>query len=194
MNQRKPVISERIQELTCSLNNRFASPCYTEYMSMFFCIFLTALMSMSLIAQTGVGCDGARYRYRVFDDITVEYEDKWIPCVFEFKNMPSYNKLKKIYTSLQSNNGETGTIVYSQRLTGVEAKMANGNTYAVFEAEMGDKVGHLEEDSDKLIVFSDWITRHDKYVTDEWSKSNAGSFSASDADLVSSMVNVEETS
>ena len=108
--------------------------------------------------------------------------------------MPSYNKLKKIYTSLQSNNGETGTLVYSQRLTGVEAKMANGNTYAVFEAEMGDKVGHLEEDSDKLIVFSDWITRHDKYVTDEWSKSNVDSFSASDADLVSSMVNVEESS
>lgn len=74
MNQRKPFISERIQELTCSLNSRFASPCYTEYMRIFFCIFLTALISMSLTAQTGVGCDGARYRYRIFDDITVEYD------------------------------------------------------------------------------------------------------------------------
>ena len=127
-------------------------------------------------------------------NVAEEYADKWTPCVFEFKNMPSYNKLKKIFTSLQSKSGETGTIVYSQKLTGVEATMANGNTYAVFESEIGDNIGHLEGDSDKLIIFSDWITRHDKYVTDEWSKANAGSFSASDADLVSSMVNVEETS
>ena len=125
--------------------------------------------------------------------IKEDYIDKWTPCVFEFKNMPSYNKLKKIYTALQSKSGETGTIVYSQKLNGVEATMANGNTYAVFEAEVGDKIGHLEDDSDKLIIFSDWITKHDKYVNDEWDKANVSSFSATDADLVASMVNVEES-
>ena len=65
--------------------------------------------------------------------------------------------------------------------------------YAVFEAEVGDKIGHLEDDSDKLIIFSDWITKHDKYVNDEWDKANVSSFSATDADLVASMVNVEES-
>ena len=125
--------------------------------------------------------------------IKEDYIDKWTPCVYEFKNMPSYNKLKKVYTALQSKSGETGTIVYSQKLNGVEATMANGNTYAVFEAEVGDKIGHLEDDSDKLIIFSDWITKHDKYVNDEWDKANVSSFSATDADLVASMVNVEES-
>ena len=121
-----------------------------------------------------------------------DYLDKWTPCVFESKNMPSYKKLTKVYTTLQNKHGETGTLVFTQKLTGVEEEMANGNTYAVFDAEVGERIGHLEDDSDKLMVFSDWISRHDKYVTDEWDRVNQNSFSASDAELVSEMVDVEE--
>jgi para-nitrobenzyl esterase len=43
-------------------------------MRIFFYVVLTTLFSLNLPAQTGVGCDGARYRYRVFDDISVDYD------------------------------------------------------------------------------------------------------------------------
>jgi len=43
-------------------------------MRIFFYVVLTTLFSINLPAQTGVGCDGARYRYRVFDDISVDYD------------------------------------------------------------------------------------------------------------------------
>ena len=32
------------------------------------------MFSINLPAQTGVGCDGARYRYRIFDEISVDYD------------------------------------------------------------------------------------------------------------------------
>tara|TARA_B110000196_G_C21079900_1_gene631914 strand:- start:42 stop:1238 length:1197 start_codon:yes stop_codon:yes gene_type:complete len=43
-------------------------------MRIFFFVILTALFSINLPAQTGAGCDGARYRYRIFDDISVDYD------------------------------------------------------------------------------------------------------------------------
>ena len=42
-------------------------------MRLFFGVILTTVFSMNLPAQTGIGCDGARYRYRVFDDFSVDY-------------------------------------------------------------------------------------------------------------------------
>jgi len=43
-------------------------------MRIFFYVVLTTLFSINLPAQPGVGCDGARYRYRIFDDISVDYD------------------------------------------------------------------------------------------------------------------------
>jgi poly(3-hydroxybutyrate) depolymerase len=43
-------------------------------MRIFLFVILTALFSINLPAQTGSGCDGARYRYRIFDDISVDYD------------------------------------------------------------------------------------------------------------------------
>ena len=41
-------------------------------MRLFFCVILTTLFSINLPAQTGIGCDGARYRYRVFEAFSVD--------------------------------------------------------------------------------------------------------------------------
>ena len=41
-------------------------------MRLFFCVILTTLFSINLPAQTGIGCDGARYRYRVFESFSVD--------------------------------------------------------------------------------------------------------------------------
>ena len=43
-------------------------------MRIFFYGVLTTLFAINLPAQTGIGCDGARYRYRVFDNISVDYD------------------------------------------------------------------------------------------------------------------------
>jgi len=43
-------------------------------MRIFLFVILTTLFSINLPAQTGSGCDGARYRYRIFDDISVDYD------------------------------------------------------------------------------------------------------------------------
>jgi|TARA_B110000196_G_scaffold295767_1_gene285661 para-nitrobenzyl esterase len=43
-------------------------------MRIFFYFVLTTMFSINLPAQTGVGCDGARYRYRIFDEISVDYD------------------------------------------------------------------------------------------------------------------------
>ena len=43
-------------------------------MRLFFYIILSVIFSINLPAQTGVGCDGARYRYRVFDNFSVDYD------------------------------------------------------------------------------------------------------------------------
>ena len=42
-------------------------------MRLFFCVILTTIFSINLPAQTGIGCDGARYRYRIFEEFTVDY-------------------------------------------------------------------------------------------------------------------------
>ena len=42
-------------------------------MRLFFCVILTTIFSINLPAQTGIGCDGARYRYRIFEEFTVNY-------------------------------------------------------------------------------------------------------------------------
>jgi len=43
-------------------------------MRLFFYIILSVIFSINLPAQTGIGCDGARYRYRVFDNFSVDYD------------------------------------------------------------------------------------------------------------------------
>jgi para-nitrobenzyl esterase len=42
-------------------------------MRIFLCVILTTIFSMNLPAQTGIGCDGARYRYRIFEEFSVDY-------------------------------------------------------------------------------------------------------------------------
>ncbi len=42
-------------------------------MRLFFCVILITIFSINLPAQTGIGCDGARYRYRIFEEFTVNY-------------------------------------------------------------------------------------------------------------------------
>ena len=43
-------------------------------MRIFFYVILTTFFSINLPAQTGIGCDGARYRYRVFEEFSVDYD------------------------------------------------------------------------------------------------------------------------
>ena len=43
-------------------------------MRLFFYIILSGIFSINLPAQTGIGCDGARYRYRVFENFSVDYD------------------------------------------------------------------------------------------------------------------------
>ena len=43
-------------------------------MKLFFYFILATVFSINLSAQTGIGCDGARYRYRIFDNFSVDYD------------------------------------------------------------------------------------------------------------------------
>jgi hypothetical protein len=83
-------------------------------------------------------------------------------------------------------------IQYTFNLAATEAKMPNGNDYAIMKLNAGDKVDISTEDQDLLKNFMEYIEYQNSYILQQWEEKNQETISEDDASIVAEFVNVEE--
>jgi hypothetical protein len=83
-------------------------------------------------------------------------------------------------------------IQYTFNLAATEAKMPNGNDYAIMKLNAGDKVDISPEDQDLLKNFMEYIEYQNSYILQQWEEKNQETISEDDASIVAEFVNVEE--
>ena len=113
------------------------------------------------------------------------------PVPFVYEVPPSSTKsLDNALGSLTRKN--ILPIQYTFNLAADEAKMPNGNDYAIMKLNAGEKVDITPEDQDTLKHFMEYIDYQNAYILQQWSEKNQETISEDDADIVAEFVNVEE--
>ena len=113
------------------------------------------------------------------------------PVPFVYEVPPSSTKsLDNALMSLTRKN--ILPIQYTFNLAADEAKMPNGNDYAIMKLNAGEKVDITPEDQDTLKHFMEYIDYQNAYILSQWSEKNQETISEADADIVAEFVNVEE--
>ena len=113
------------------------------------------------------------------------------PVPFVYEVPPSSTKsLDNALMSLTRKN--ILPIQYTFNLAADEAKLPNGNDYAIMKLNAGDKVDITPEDQDTLKHFMEYIDYQNSYILQQWSEKNQETISEADADIVAEFVNVEE--
>ena len=113
------------------------------------------------------------------------------PIPFVYEVPPSSTKsLDNALGSLTRKN--ILPIQYTFNLAATEAKMPNGNDYAIMKLNAGDKVDITPEDQDLLKNFMEYIEYQNAYILQQWDEKNQESISDEDADIVAEFVQVEE--
>ena len=113
------------------------------------------------------------------------------PIPFVYEVPPSSTKsLDNALGSLTRKN--ILPIQYTFNLAADEAKLPNGNDYAIMKLNAGDKVDITPEDQDLLKNFMEYIEYQNAYILQQWDEKNQESISDEDADIVAEFVQVEE--
>jgi len=113
------------------------------------------------------------------------------PIPFVYEVPPSSTKsLDGALSSLTRKN--ILPIQYTFNLAATEAKLPNGNNYAIMKLNAGDKVDISPEDQDLLKNFMEYIEYQNSYILQQWEEKNQETISEDDASIVAEFVNVEE--
>jgi hypothetical protein len=113
-----------------------------------------------------------------------------VPIVLDVKNRES---LKSIDTTIGKLMGKRISPVENLiTLTPEVRSMPNGNKFAVISASLGDTVGFAEGDNEVLGNFIDYVERSNEYVLNKWEESNVERISDEDAEIVASIVDVQD--
>ena len=77
-------------------------------------------------------------------------------------------------------------------LLGETRNLPNGNPYMVIIASLSNFVGLQDGDNDTLQDFLDYVGASNDYVTTKWAENNVETISASEQNIVSNIVDVED--
>jgi hypothetical protein len=117
------------------------------------------------------------------------YEDE-IPFVMDIKNTESMKSLDNALSKIMSK--KLTPVEHTVALSSAKRELPTGAKYAVLVADLGSKVNFQEQDSATLQDFLNWVEYSNSYVSQKWQENSSSALSASDADLVSSIVEVQE--
>ena len=70
--------------------------------------------------------------------------------------------------------------------------MPNGNKYAVITSSLGELVGFADGDNDMLQSFVEYVQRSNEYILNKWDEVHVEGLSSEDANIVNSIVDVQE--
>ena len=113
-----------------------------------------------------------------------------VPIVLDVKNRES---LKSIDATIAKLMGKRVSPVENLITLMPESRsMPNGNKFAVISASLGDTVGFSEGDNEVLGNFIDYVERSNEYVLNKWEENNVERISDEDAEIVASIVDVQD--
>jgi len=116
--------------------------------------------------------------------------DGEIPFVSDVKNRDS---LKYIGASVDKLMRKSiSPVEHTIILEGETRAMPNGNKYAVITSSLGELVGFADGDNDMLQSFVEYVQRSNEYILNKWDEVHVEGLSSEDADIVNSIVDVQD--
>lgn len=120
----------------------------------------------------------------------VEGHTGYVPFIMEVRSTQGTKNLNEALATI--GRKKALSLQYAIRLTSSISVKPDGGEIGTLEAKVGDAVPVTDADQDTLRNFFDYISRTNAYILDKWKELNSEVLSDEDADLVASMVQVEE--
>jgi hypothetical protein len=113
-----------------------------------------------------------------------------VPVVFNIKNKES---LKSIDATIAKLISKRISPVENLIMLSPEVRpLPSSGWFAVITAALGDTVGFSEGDNEVLGNFIDYVERNNEYILNKWEENNVERISDEDAEIVASIVDVQD--
>lgn len=116
--------------------------------------------------------------------------DTAIPFIMEVRSAQGTKNLNEVLGTIDRK--KVNTLQYYITLTTSISTKPDGAEIGTLEAKLGDASPVSEDDVELVRNFFDYISRTNAYILDKWKENNKEVLSDDDADLIASMVQVEE--